>query len=382
MAEGGAARRAAGAAPARFVAAAALVLATLVACERTPAPRPRTPAEVRAELVARMPQHVQDKPGWAGDIQSAFAALELKPTTSNLCAALAVIGQESGFVADPEVPGLAKIARAEIERRAARKHIPGFLVRAALQLEAADGRTYAQRLDAVRTERDLNQLFEELIDSVPLGRRLLGNANPVHTGGPMQVSIGWSEAQAKARPYPYPVDGSIRREVFTRRGGLYFGIAHLLAYKVSYDRKLFRFADFNAGHYASRNAAFQRAVMVASGIPLALDGDLIAGKPGKAVGATEAALQALSTQLGMDDAAIRRDLRISRHFDFEHTELYERTYEVAERAARGPLARARMPEIRLSSPKISRKLTTGWFADRVHTRYRRCLMLPGVPVAQ
>ena len=68
-----------------------------------------------------------------------------------------------------------------------------------------------------------------------------------------------------------------------------------------------------------------------------------AGKPGKAVGATEAALQALSTQLGMDDAAIRRDLRISRHFDFEHTELYERVYEVAERAARGPLARARMP---------------------------------------
>lgn len=32
-----------------------------------------------------------------------------------------------------------------------------------------------------------------------------------------------------------------------------------------------------------------------------------------------------------------------------------------------------MPHIRLQSAKITRKLTTGWFADRVNGRYRQCL---------
>jgi Protein of unknown function (DUF1615) len=32
-----------------------------------------------------------------------------------------------------------------------------------------------------------------------------------------------------------------------------------------------------------------------------------------------------------------------------------------------------MPRIRLDSPKITRKLTTEWFATRVDTRYRRCM---------
>jgi hypothetical protein len=32
-----------------------------------------------------------------------------------------------------------------------------------------------------------------------------------------------------------------------------------------------------------------------------------------------------------------------------------------------------MPQIDLKSPKISRKLTTEWFARRVEGRYRNCL---------
>ena len=32
-----------------------------------------------------------------------------------------------------------------------------------------------------------------------------------------------------------------------------------------------------------------------------------------------------------------------------------------------------MPSIDLKSPKITRKLTTEWFAKRVNTRYVKCL---------
>jgi hypothetical protein len=32
-----------------------------------------------------------------------------------------------------------------------------------------------------------------------------------------------------------------------------------------------------------------------------------------------------------------------------------------------------IPSIRLDSPKITRKLTTAWFATRVDARYQRCM---------
>jgi hypothetical protein len=50
-----------------------------------------------------------------------------------------------------------------------------------------------------------------------------------------------------------------------------------------------------------------------------------------------------------------------------------RVFLLAEKLARRPLARAVVPQIALKGPKISRKLTTEWFADRVNERHRRCL---------
>ncbi len=355
-----------------------LALALLSGCAAPPrnlSPT-RSPQEVRSQLVELLPTSLADREGWAGDVQAAFQLLKVPPSTENLCAALAVTEQETGFKVDPPVPNLAKIARTEVERRASGFKIPKALVAAALKVTSTDGRSYAVRIAAVRTERDMSELFEEFIGRVPLGARLFADINPVRTGGPMQVSIDFAERHADAQGYPYGKGLSIRNEVFSRRGGLYFGIAHLLAYPNSYERHIYRYADFNAGWYASRNAAFQAAVSVASGVPLALDGDLFLAAPRfgtPPVGATEAATRSLGPALGSSDSAIRRDLETSVELAFEDTDLYASVFALAEARGGKPLARAVIPRITLKSPKITRTLTTEWFANRVQDRYQRCV---------
>ena len=86
-----------------------------------------TPEQTRARIVQLMPAKTPDRQGWATDIQAAFAAQGLAPSDENLCSVLAVTEQESTFQADPPVPGLARIARTEINRRASKLHIPEFV---------------------------------------------------------------------------------------------------------------------------------------------------------------------------------------------------------------------------------------------------------------
>ena len=335
---------------------------------------PIDPDVARAEIAKHLPAKVGNREAWAVDIFAAFEALSIRPTTENICAVVAVSEQESTFQVNPPVPGLPAIARREIDSRAAHYHIPVIAVNAALALESPTGATYRERLDKVKTEKELNDIFEDFINIVPLGGRLFGSLNPVRTAGPMQVSIAYAQQHADAKKYPYPVHNTIRNEVFTRRGGMYFGIAHLLDYPVDYDDMLFRFADFNAGHYASRNAAFQNAVSVLTKTPLALDGDLLlhgsaASEPSK----TELAIRKLADQLDLSDAAIRRDLERGDQSDFADTRLYKRIFGRADTGRGRPVPRAIVPKIRLQSPKITRQLTTEWFAKRVDERYEKCL---------
>ena len=327
---------------------------------------------MRAQIVRLLPARLPDRKGWATDIYAAFAAQNIEPTTSNLCATLAIAEQESNFSVDPVVPGLPRIALAEIDRRAAQHDVPQFLAHAALLIKSPNGKRYDERIAGVRTEQDMSRIYEDFIGSVPLGKLLLAGDNPIHTGGPMQVSVDFAEQRSRA--YPYPVAGSIRHEVFTRRGGVYFGIAHLLGYAASYPQMVYRFADYNAGLYASRNAAFQRAVSVASGIPIPLDGDLVGyGRDGGRIGSTEVAVRSLARSLDMSDGQIHRALQNGESAKFQDSNLYQGVFKIAEQLAHRSLPRAILPRITLESPKITRKLTTEWFANRVDQRYRRCL---------
>jgi len=274
------------------------------------------------------------------------------------------------------VPNLASIAWKEIEKQRERVGVPKLVVQGALLLPSSNGKSYSERIDAVKTEKQLSDLFEDFIGMVPMGKTFFAYRNPVRTGGPMQVSVEFAEAHARQKPYPYPVNGSIRNEVFSRRGGMYFGIAHLFDYAAPYDSHIYRYADFNAGHYASRNAAFQNAVSVLTGVTLTLDGDLLRyerGQPAAEPGSTELATRALGRRVDMSAAEIRRDLELGKSAEFERSRLYTRVFALADKVDGQRVPRAVLPRIQLQSPKITRKLTTDWFANRVDTRYRSCL---------
>jgi hypothetical protein len=75
---------------------------------------------------------------------------------------------------------------------------------------------------------------------------------------------------------------------------------------------------------------------------------------------------------------IRDQLEEGKGLEFEDTKLYRRVFALAEQAEGRPLPRAVLPGIVLQSPKITRKLTTAWFAKRVDERYQRCMKRAGM----
>ena len=331
--------------------------------------------DVRTVIDRALPAAVSDRGGWSADIAGAFIKLGLPPTRENACAVVAVIQQESGFQAHPIVPGLGELALRTIEERASGAGVPRALVRAALDVKSSDGRTYLERIKAAQTEKQLSDIYEDFVGRVPLGRRLFASWNPIRTRGPMQVNVAFAEHFEKVKPYPYhDRRRDLRDELFTRRASIYFGVAHLLDYEAPYDRYLYRFADYNAGQYASRNAAFQRAAGIVAGKPLTPDGALVAhSSDAPSAGSTERVLLSATLHLHLGEAGIHEALEQGRSESFERTAVYSRVFTLADRKSRRRLPRAILPRIRLEGPKIVRPLTTGWYARRVNGRFERCL---------
>jgi hypothetical protein len=342
----------------------------------TPWPSTLDERETRSRIGKLLPANVREKAGWSADLHAAFTNLNIPHAPETYCATIAIIEQESSFQVDPAVPGLPDIVRHELERRADKYGIPMLLISAAMLKTSPNGRSYGQRIDALKTEKQINDLYQDIIGELPFGRQLLADYNPVRTAGPMQVSIEFAEQYAKDRAYPYPIDKTLRDEVFGRRGGLYFGSAILLDYPAPYDDVVFRFADFNAGRYSCRNAAFQAALSRVTGKPLTLDGDLLRydnGKPSDTPSSVENLARSLSASLQMSPADIRRDLLLEKTPTFDQSPLYSRVFALADKTTGTAQPRQAMPSIDLKSPKIVRKLTTEWFARRVEGRYRTCL---------
>ena len=332
-----------------------------------------TEAQGAALLDQLLPPRISDRRAWANDIMSAFTALKLPYRADNFCAVAAVIEQESSWQADPTVPNLPAIVWEKIGERANKYLVPLPIVKAALLKNSPNGKSYKARIDSLRTEREMNLLFEDMAAEASKLGLPMNMKNPIRTGGPMQVSVEFAEAHVKIWPYPYQTGSSIRNDVFTRRGGIYFGSAILLQYPAPYQDMRYRFADFNAGRYSSRNAALQAAISQLTGRKLALDGDLLSYTGKQASGSTYQAILTLRGALEMNPSTIERDLQQEKSSTFAQSALYRKLFALADRKAGKALPRERMPQIDLHSPKISRKLTTQWFADKVNARYQACM---------
>lgn len=260
-----------------------------------------------------------------------------------------------------------------METRREKYHVPEWMLEKALNSSSSNGKSYSQRIKALQTENDINRLFDDMVNDLPMGKVLLQDHNPVHTGGPMQVSLKFAEESVKEKPYPFTIKKSLRDELFSRRGGVYFGVAHLFNYSAHYDTMKYRFADFNSGQYASRNAAFQQTVSKITHQRLALDGDLLAYQDGQPeVSDLEKVLWKISSSLQMSNQEIRHDLALEKSKDLEETKLYKSIDRLAKtRNINAPYAV--IPSIKLHSPKITRKLTTAWFSERVNQHYQDCI---------
>ena len=110
--------------------------------------------------------------------------------------------------------------------------------------------------------------------------------------------------------------------------------------------------------------------MLRTGRKLAVDGDLVR-YDSDAAGATELAVLSLQPRLGISAADIHRQLALGESPEFQQSRVWQQVFLLADKQQARALPRQRLPGIELHSPKITRNLTTAWFAQRVHRRHQQ-----------
>lgn len=346
-----------------------------------------------ASTVRRMAPAGRDAEGWGEDVWDGLVRNVIPPRPENVCAVLAVIAQESSFDADPAVPGLGLMAERRmvemVEDSTGLKHAMaqglGWFVRNRPTPETS----YAARLRKAKTEHDVDRVFRKIVfdffqtyltTAMPnsqLVARRVDAANPVRTIGSMQVAVAYAVAvreNESGKALSLQEIWMLRDELYTRPGGIAFGTRLLLGYYAGYKSRIYVFADYNAGRYASRNAAFQTMVAKLSHVQLALDGDLLIyeqGEVAETVSSTEKAVRALD--LGLSDDELRTDLLLEKTYGLRDTRTYRLVAKRYAHATGKPAPYAVLPQITLHSPKLKHGMTTERFARSVMRRYEDCL---------
>lgn len=372
-----------------------LVLSTallLTACDRIQSQD--DPELTRADikkLSKMLPKRVKDRQAWAEDILKIMDELKIERNLQNTCSIVAVVDQESNFQADPAVPNLGKTAMEELNDRLEKKlgtFVAGQFTKM-LQERPTPDDNFAARLSKIHTEQELDQLYREMFEyfkdhynlgivtgaaSLLSGHDMAEYFNPVKTLGSMQVHIQHAVANAKE----LSSTNLLRDQMYTRYGGMYYGIHRLMTYPAQYDKAIYRFADYNSGMYSSRNASIQQAVAKLLKTEMGLDGDLLLynkdrealGKPSE----TELNIQRLFREHGViiSERQIRKHLLKEKQQEFEETDTYQQIQQLYKTRFEKELPYAMMPQVVISGPKLSRDYDTNWFATRVNGRYMKC----------
>jgi hypothetical protein len=321
-----------------------------------------------------IPARVRDRDGWSRDIVRTFSGQNLPTSAGNVCAVLAVIEQESGFDPKPKSRNLRKAIERKIEEVAG---VAGPLVaRTALDAKQDNVRkvTYWQRIEKADREYDADRAIRDYLADIGIGS-LFDNYEFFTTVGSMQVSVSYAREQATLQGMG---EQKMREFLYTRYGGIYFGTLRLLGYPAAYRNMAYRFADYNVGMYASRNAAIQQQVARLTGRHLALDGDLLRyGKNSIALNGASDSERAIVEAaeryaLNLDSRVIREDLLLEKTIAFENTETYQSIKRIYQ-ARYGHAPYARLPVVEIKGPKITSKFFTAGYARRVSKRYMACL---------
>ena len=346
-----------------------------------------------------IPSRVNDRSSWAKDIYAITEELKIPRNKENICSIIAVVDQESNFIANPNVPGLGAKAVKEVSSRLQEKFedklgttigapLAGYF-QDVLKNQPSPENNYLKQMSKVKNEKELDVLYREIfaymskhyhVSALTGAAKLVGQdfaekLNPITTLGSMQVHINYAKDNKRSSMSI----NELRDDLYTQYGGLYYGIHRLMMYPANYDKPIYRFADYISGMYSSRNAAFQKMIEKSSGIDLDLDGDLLSydknGNPRAATTTTEKALLNLFVQNNVliTPRQLRNDLEKEKEKGFEKTQTYAAVSKIyTEKTQKDPIY-AIMPEVVISGPKLSRDYNTNWYASRVNGRYDTCM---------
>lgn len=346
-----------------------------------------------------IPPRVHDRESWAKDMNDIMDSLKIEKNKENVCSIIAIVDQESSFVANPQVPGLGREAVAAVNTRLQTKFSDklgttigtpiAHYFEQVLKTQPTPEDNYLKQLSKVKTERDIDLLYRQIFDYMSkhyhvsaltgaaklVGQDIGERMNPITTLGSMQVSIQYAQDHQK----DHMSVNDLRDDLYTQYGGLYYGIHRLMMYSNQYDKPIYRFADYNSGMYSSRNASVQKALNILTGSELSLDGDLLQYDKNDNVQAVQSSTELTFINLFTQKKVIitpqqlRSDLKTEKTIDFEKTQTYLTLTKLYKDQTGKEMPYAVMPQVIITGPKLSQDYNTNWYATRVNGRFESCM---------